>query len=200
MGALSSGAARPYAADRDGLTLGEAAAWVVVMRDDLAEELSLPELGRVLAWGASCDAAHVTAPDTEARQLERAIRLALTGGKSENLAGIVGHGTGTVYNDAAEVAALRRIFPGPAAPPLLSVKGVTGHTLGATGLVQVIAGLSALESGVWPGAECGAAELMADARPFAAARALGGEARDFLSLTVGFGGLNDCILIRGGRR
>lgn len=203
LGALSPTVARPYSATRDGLTLGEAAAGVVLMRDELAERLGLPELGRVMGWGASCDAAHITAPDASGIHLAEAIRRALEAGRcpASGLAGIVGHGTGTVYNDAAELAGLSRALGETDGGPLFSLKGTVGHTLGATGVLQLITGLLAVKQGRWPGANYLAAAdtVMPEAagRLGRAARPVTG--RRFLSIAIGFGGLNNVLLAEGRR-
>ncbi len=133
LGALSaSGVCRPYDDARDGLLLGEAAGWILVS--------SQRARCRIAGWGQSADAGHATAPDCSGRYLAMAgsRALAMAGRNPGEVGLIAGHGTGTRYNDAAELAAFGRIF-GDNLPPLFSVKKEYGHTLGATGVLQVIA-------------------------------------------------------------
>ena len=127
LGALAATTPRPYSQDRDGMTLGEAAAAVV-----LTARPKQP-CGRITAWGETCDAAHITAPDRAGTWLGRACQTALAG---RTPAAIIGHGTGTVYNDDAELAALTSLMP--TLPPLFSLKANLGHTMGATGVIQAI--------------------------------------------------------------
>ena len=181
LGAVSPDVCRPYDADRNGLTLGESAAAVL-----LSPRGDGP--GRILGAAENCDAAHITAPDLEGRQLRRIIRR-LTG--RGPVGGIIGHGTGTVYNDQAEIAALRAVFPA-GTPPLFSLKGNFGHTLGATGVLQLALGLELARSRRMP-PQAGLRRAMPGANVAGAARELDNSV--MLSLNVGFGGLNSAVLL-----
>ena len=183
LGALSPAVCRPYDRGRDGLTLGEAAAAVLLA--PAAEDAPR----RILRCAGNCDAAHITAPDLEGKVLRRAIAQALGDAPA---AGIIGHGTGTVYNDQAEVAALQAVFP-DGMPPLFSLKGNFGHTLGATGVLQAVLGLEFAARRQLP-PQAGLREAMPGAAVAAVARTLGAPAR-LLSLNVGFGGLNSALLL-----
>ena len=119
---------RPLSADRDGINLGEGAAVFVMRREGAGVAL--------LGVGESSDAHHLTAPDPEGKGAEAAMRAALA---DANLApdevGYVNlHGTGTVYNDAMECAAVRRVFGDRVA--CSSTKPLTGHCLGAAGAIE----------------------------------------------------------------
>lgn len=132
--ALSPRPTRPLAADRDGINLGEGAAVFVMRR---AEDV--PRGGpsvALLGVGESSDAHHLTAPDPEGRGAEAAMRAALADAKlPPSAVGYVNlHGTGTVYNDAMECAAVRRVFGDGV--PCSSTKPLTGHALGAAGAVE----------------------------------------------------------------
>ena len=183
LGALSASVCRPYDLHRDGLTLGEAAAALLLG----TEEDDGP--GRILRCAENCDAAHITAPDLEGKTLRRAIEQATDG---VPVAGIIGHGTGTVYNDQAEVAALRALFPA-GMPPLFSLKGNFGHTLGATGVLQCALGLEFAVRGILP-PQAGLRQPMEGANAAATMRELDTPTR-FLSLNVGFGGLNSAVVL-----
>ena len=129
--ALSPSPTRPLAADRDGLNLGEGAAFFLLRRA-AAGERGVALLG----VGESSDAYHLTAPDPEGRGAEAAMRLALedAGLVPEEIDYINLHGTGTTYNDAMECAAVRRVFGDGVA--CSSTKPMTGHCLGAAGAVE----------------------------------------------------------------
>ena len=181
LGALSKTVCRPYDAERDGLTLGEAAGALL---------LSSEPGGMGLLSGAAenCDAAHITSPDLSGAVLVKACRAALNGAPP---AGVIGHGTGTIYNDRAEIAALNTLFP-EGAPPIFSLKGNFGHTLGATGVLQIALGLELARRGVLP-PQAGLKDPMAGANAAKTPRPLAG--KTLLSLNVGFGGLNSAMVL-----
>lgn len=134
----------PFAADRAGMWLGEAAAAVLLTRDG-------PAVARYLGGGTSGDGVHMTAPDRTGAGLARAISHALREANASNadVAWVSAHATSTRFNDAMEAAALRSVF-GDAAPPVHGLKPVTGHTLGASGLVEVALCVEALRHRVRP--------------------------------------------------
>ena len=181
LGALSKGVSRPYDATRDGLTLGEAASALLLSGEPGGT-------GRIIGAAESGDAAHITSPDLTGSMLAEACRAALGG---ETPAGVVGHGTGTVYNDQAEGAALGTLFPN-SPPPLFSLKGNLGHTLGATGVLQIALGLELARRGVMP-PQSGLQTPMPGANVAARPRKLSGS--KLLSLNVGFGGLNSAVVL-----
>ncbi len=194
LGAMSSQPARPFDAERDGLTLGEAAGAVLLLDADLARHCQMPILALVNGWGMSCDAKHMTAPDASGKALSRAVKLALqrAGIAADEIGGIMAHGTGTIYNDAMEMAALRRSFT--AAKPLFSTKFGTGHTLAAAGIIQTAMALKVLENQVIPGQgnlNCplpGAEEWVQPAPRSITSSPL-------LVVNAGFGGINAALII-----
>jgi 3-oxoacyl-[acyl-carrier-protein] synthase-1/3-oxoacyl-[acyl-carrier-protein] synthase II len=145
--ATSSGQPRPFRAERDGMALGEGVALLALTGDAQAR------FGHVRGFGASTDAVHITAPDRSGEGLARAATAALSDAalKPSDVDFVSVHGTGTSFNDAAEAAALRRVF-GAAATELHlhAFKPVVGHTLGAAGALEALAALSGLENGVLP--------------------------------------------------
>ena len=142
---MSPGAGRPFDVNRDGLILGEAAGYVVLMSEEKLLKQKKTSLGILRSWGISSDAHHITAPDRAGKGLQRAIVNALQTGAiaREHLAAICAHGTGTVHNDAMEIVAFNGIF-GNAVPPAFSIKGAIGHCLGACGLIEIIVASQAL--------------------------------------------------------
>ena len=181
LGALSKTTCRPYDANRDGLTLGEAAGALLL-------SLEPDGLGRLTGAAENCDASHITSPDLSGTMLARACRAALGG---DAPAGVVGHGTGTIYNDQAEVAALNTLFP-ENPPPLFSLKGNFGHTLGATGVLQIALGAELARRQLLP-PQANLNSPMAGANVAKDARKLAG--KRLLSLNVGFGGLNSAVVL-----
>ncbi|HEY2819322.1 MAG TPA: beta-ketoacyl-[acyl-carrier-protein] synthase family protein [Casimicrobiaceae bacterium] len=186
---LSSAPCRPYDVERDGISIGEAAAFFLLERAPGAGSIAL------LGTGESSDAYHMSAPHPEGQGARRAMEAAL------RAAGLVPdaidyvnlHGTGTPGNDAAEDVAVHGLFG--AAVPVNSTKGMTGHTLGAAGAVEAILSVIAIEEGRFPGS---AGTRTVDPALHARYEMQGGE-RDIahvLSNSFGFGGSN-CSLVFG---
>jgi len=148
--ALDKYAARPFDRKRSGLSLGEAAAYVVLMSEARALRDGREIVGEVAGWGMSNDANHMTGPSRTGEGMVLAIRKALKSAHAdEKQIGIISaHGTGTVFNDAMEIKAFTTVFSDKA--PVYSIKGGTGHTMGATGLVEMIIALRALKEGCVP--------------------------------------------------
>ena len=188
LNALAAELPRPYDANRTGMSLGEAAAAVIVT-------CKPPPSGQsacLAGYGESCDAAHITAPDTQGTWLAEAIRRAVP--QDFTPSSVIGHGTGTIYNDQAELNALRTAFPGYKLP-LFSLKGNLGHTLGATGVLQVVAAMGILGSGQFP-PQAGLETPPPEAEKMVAKclRELS-SIPSVLSINAGFGGLNNALLL-----
>lgn len=140
--AVSPEPCRPFSADRRGITIGEAAASVLVTTD---RDLLTPQSVRILGAATRNDANHISGPSRTGEGLYRSIQSALT--ESEltpaDIDYISAHGTATLYNDEMEAVALNRV--GLQTVPVNSLKGYYGHTLGASGLVETVIGLHALQ-------------------------------------------------------
>ena len=157
MGALSTrnddpaSASRPFDAERDGFVMGEGAAFLVLERWDLAEERGAEILGEVVGYGRTCDAHHITAPSPGGAGAAACMQLALTDAGLEPAAigHVNAHGTSTPLNDAAESEAITKVF-GDDGPPVTSIKGVTGHLIGAAGAVETVASLLSARTGIVP--------------------------------------------------
>ncbi len=145
--ALDPEGARPFDAERHGLSVGEAAGFALLMSAERAERENRKSLGELAGWGMSNDANHMTGPSRDGGALARAIETALSRAKvpSENVSMVCAHGTGTPYNDSMELKAFKTVFTKPC--PLFSVKGGTGHTMGAAGLVETLLTLRAQREG-----------------------------------------------------
>jgi 3-oxoacyl-[acyl-carrier-protein] synthase II len=144
-------ASRPFDADRDGFVMGEGAGFVVLQRlDDVAASGRQP-LGLILGHASTADAHHLVAPSPGGEGAVRCMALALAdaGVKPGDVAHVNAHGTSTVLNDRAEAAALRTLFGG-SCPPVMAVKGSTGHMVGGSGAVEVITSLISLRERLVP--------------------------------------------------
>ena len=144
----STAPCRPFDVARDGISIGEAAAFAVLERlpDDLQGGSVL-----LLGVGESSDAYHMSAPHPEGQGAKRAMHAALTAASLEpsDVDYINLHGTGTPSNDRAESQAITSIF-GPTTP-CSSTKGATGHTLGAAGALEAMICALSIKNGLMPG-------------------------------------------------
>ena len=138
---------RPLDASREGLNLGEGAAYVVLMRDTLADG-STDVMCRLSGYANTNDAYHQTAlsDEGEGPYLAMTQALAASGLSPAQIGYINMHGTGTVNNDSAEGTAIRRIF-GEQAPKVSSTKSFTGHTLAASGAIEAVLAANAVKHG-----------------------------------------------------
>jgi 3-oxoacyl-[acyl-carrier-protein] synthase-1/3-oxoacyl-[acyl-carrier-protein] synthase II len=186
---------RPFRVGRDGLALGEGAAIVA-----LAGPAHTALASRVLAWvtgfGSSCDGMHLTAPDPRGEGLARAARDALAdaGIAAGDVELVSAHGTATPQNDAAEAAAITQLMGTSSRVPVFAFKGTVGHTLGASGALELLAAASAMERGLSPAsAEGGGAA--ADG-VCVLDRTERSSARTALKLSSAFGGVNAALVVR----
>ena len=138
MTALSkTGLSRPFDGGRDGFCIAEGAAVLVLEEREAALARGARLYGEVLGAASTCDAHHITAPSPGGAGAAACMRLALADAelRPEDVRAINAHGTSTPLNDAAEAAAVTTVF-GPGAVPVSSIKGVTGHGLGAAGALE----------------------------------------------------------------
>ena len=198
LGALSkAGISRPFDARRDGFVMGEGAGALILESEEHAKARGVPIRGRVVGYGASNDAFHITEPDREGRGATAAMVNALRDAEAQpgDVGYVNAHGTSTPYNDKVETLALHAVFNG-GAPPVSSTKSAIGHLLGAAGAVEAVAALGAIERGLLPPTinyeepdpECDLDYVPDGPR----------EAPDLklaLSNSFGFGGQNACLAI-----
>ena len=143
----------PYDAARDGLVLGEGGCMMVLEELEHAKARGAKIYGEVLGYGMTCDAYHITSPSPDgsyaAKAMEEAIREA--GLRPEDIAYFNAHGTSTPLNDKYETLAIRRVFGEKFGElSVSSTKSQSGHLLGASGALESIATLLALEEGILP--------------------------------------------------
>lgn len=142
---------RPYAADRDGMTLGEGAAMLVLETLESAQARNAPILGEIVGFGMSADANHITQPQAEGAAAAMRKALADANASPDEVGYINAHGTGTQANDATEAAAIHQVFGARASQiPLSSTKSLHGHAIGASGALEALATVIALEEGRLP--------------------------------------------------
>ena len=142
---------KPFDATRDGFIFGEGAAVFVLERLDLALARNAKIYGEILGAGSNADAHHITAPSPGGVGAIACMRLALddAGLSPSDIKQVNAHGTSTPLNDAAEASAVAEVF-GASKPPMTSIKGVTGHPLGAAGALEAAAVLLSFEHKLIP--------------------------------------------------
>ena len=187
----------PFDRRRNGFVMGEGAGALVLEEYEHAKARGARIYGEIAGYGSTCDAYHVTAPDSEAKASGKAIADALSeSGYSGDpaLIYINAHGTSTPLNDKTETRAIKNAF-GDAAYKLhiSSTKSMTGHLLGAAGAIEAIASLLALREQIIPptiGYREADPECDLDYTPNTALETPLALA---LSTSLGFGGHNACI-------
>ena len=149
-----SRASRPFDADRDGFVMGEGAGVLVLETKEHAEKRGARIYAEIVGYSATCDAFHVTTPDTESKALTKCMNQALDEAKisKEQVAYVNAHGTSTPYNDRSETVALKNVFGDYAKNGLCvsSTKSMTGHLLGAAGAIEAAAVCKAIEDNIVP--------------------------------------------------
>jgi 3-oxoacyl-(acyl-carrier-protein) synthase len=193
---LSPSGCRPFDKKRDGLSLGEGGGWLL-LSNRKGPFNRKADIYCLTGWGITCDATHITAPCRQGSGLIAAISQAMAG-TTEMVGGINAHGTGTVYNDAMEITAFKKVWDtspktGDKPPPICSVKGCIGHCLGAAGIIEAALSLKSLETQTLP-PTVGIMEPEADAPPISGRTAIPLLSSSILSCNSGFGGINAAIL------
>ena len=203
MDAMSeSGISRPFDRRRDGFVMGEGAGILILEEEQVARERGDRILGRVIGYGATSDAHHLTAPEPHGKGAMAAIKLAMRDAEVEpsDVIYINAHGTSTPLNDRAETEAIKAIFGDRAKEvPVSSTKSAIGHLLGAAGAVEAIATLLALRDRMAPPTlnyEEPDEEMDLDYVPNEARALQNGDSRAIaISNSFGFGGHNAVLCI-----
>jgi 3-oxoacyl-[acyl-carrier-protein] synthase II/nodulation protein E len=209
MRVVSPTSCRPFATDRDGMTLGEGAAMLTLEPLETALARGARIYAEIVGFGMSADAHHITQPRAEGAALAIGRAIADAAGSGiHNPASRVGyinaHGTGTPTNDAVEAAAIHQAL-GEFAPhiPVGATKSLTGHSIGAAGAIEALATVLALDAGSLP-YTAGVAEvdptlnldvIIGESRVLPLGKAA--TRRDIaLSNSLAFGGLNAVLAFR----
>lgn len=141
----------PFDKERHGFVMGEGAGMLMLEELEHAQKRGATILGEIVGYGSNCDASHMTAPLKDGSGAADAIELALAEAAiaASEIGYVNAHGTATPANDAAETAALKRVFGKRAYDiPISSTKSMTGHLLGAGGGIEAIACVKTLQEGV----------------------------------------------------
>ena len=191
----------PFNANRNGFVMGEGAGVLILESLENAQKRGAKIYAEVVGYGNSCDAHHVTAPSPDGIPASRAIKQSLTEAgfdPEKDLLYINAHGTSTPLNDKTETAAIKLAMGEEAARKAIisSTKSMTGHMLGATGAVELIAATLTVKNGIVtptigldePDPEC---DL--DYTPNFARKA---DITLAISNSLGFGGHNGCVAVR----
>lgn len=189
----------PFDKERSGFVMGEGAGLIVLEEYEHAKARGAHIYAEMVGYGATCDAYHITAPAPEGEGGARCMQQALedAGLQPEAIDYINAHGTSTPMNDKYETMAIKTVFKEHAQQlAVSSTKGMTGHMLGATGGVEAVACVKALEEGIIPATinyreqdpDCDLDIVPNEAR-----------AKDIeyaLSNSLGFGGHNAAIIFK----
>jgi 3-oxoacyl-[acyl-carrier-protein] synthase II len=198
MTALStSGVSRPFDKDRDGFVMAEGAGVLVLEELEHALARGATPLAELLGAASTADAHHITAPAPGGSGAVSCMELALAdaGVNADDVAHVNAHGTSTPLNDAAEAEAIVKVL-GADGPPVTSIKGITGHSLGAAGALEAVATVLSIQHGRIP-PTANHVEPEADLAPI---DVVTGDGRDWtpgpaLSNSFGFGGHNGCLVL-----
>ncbi len=187
---------KPFDATRDGFVFGEGAAVFVLERLDLAVKRGAKIYGEILGAGSNADAHHITAPSPGGVGAIACMKLALedAGINADQIKQVNAHGTSTPLNDAAEAHAVEAVF-GSNNTPMTSIKGVTGHPLGAAGALEAAAVLLSFEHKLIPPTANTTVvdpEMKVD---IVTGKARAWEPGPTISNNFGFGGHNGSIII-----
>jgi nodulation protein E len=193
---LSADTCRPFSKTRSGFVLGEGAAMLVLETRENARSRDAHIYAELLGFGMSADAVDITAPDVGGAT--RAIAAALKDARlnADDIDYVNAHGTGTILNDKSEAEALHKIFASRIERlPVSSTKGVLGHSLGATGALELAATALALQAQTMPPTanfEEFDPECALDCIPNTARKA---PIRNAISNSFAFGGLNAVLAL-----
>jgi len=143
-------ASRPFDRRRNGFVLSEGAGLLVLERPAHAAARGAAGYADIAGWAATTDAHHITTPRPDGTGAAEAMRRALTDAQitPRDIGYVNAHGTSTKLGDAAEALAIRTVFA--TSPPVSSIKGNTGHMLGASGAVEAAVTAAAICSGTLP--------------------------------------------------
>ena len=194
----NAGISMPFDERRDGFVIAEGAAVLVMELWEHAVDRGASILAEFMGSASTADAHHITAPSPGGVGAIQCIRLALedAGLSPADITYVNAHGTSTSLNDAAEAAAVAKVFGTDPGPAMNSIKGVTGHSFGAAGAIEAVSVVLSMEKRSIP-PTLGLEILDPELPPV---DIVGGEARDWepapaMSNSFGFGGHNGSLII-----
>lgn len=191
---LSPDLCRPFSKGRLGLILSEGAGMLVLEAEEHAAARGAPSIARLGGFACSADAGDMFNPSEDGMAQVMREAIARAGLCVADVDYINAHGTGTTANDLTETRAIKAVFGADSAPPVSSIKSMTGHGLGASGGVEAVATVLALSRGIMPPTanfvepdpECDLDYIPLKARP--------AKLKTALSNSFAFGGLNASLL------
>ncbi len=194
--ALDVNSSKPFDKERAGLSLGEAAGYVLLMSRERAEKEGIKAVFSLTGSGQSNDANHMTGPSRDGAGLSRAVLKALESAEIERdtPAFIAAHGTGTQYNDSMEMKGYKKVFSSPL--PVFSVKGAMGHPMAGAGLVQLLVAVQCLKTGMIP-PTVGLSDVDPEADGWASPHAVPFKGNHGIVVNAGFGGINAALCLEG---
>ena len=187
---LSSSPCRPFDKNRDGLSLGEGAGWLLLSSEKEAQTDTLSPC-LLDSWSISCDATHITAPCRRGSGLIRVLDDIISN-STQPIGAVNAHGTGTIYNDAMELLAFGNSLQNEV--PICSVKGCIGHCLGGAGLIEAAISMKSLEENLIP-PTVGLSEPENGDMNLSGLDPLTLLHPSILSCNSGFGGINAAVLL-----
>ena len=188
----------PFDAERNGFVMGEGSGALILEEYEHAKKRGATIYAELIGYGVSCDAFHMTAPDTEANGAAACFTMALNDANitADQIDYINAHGTSTPLNDKLETLGVKKVFGDQTNVMLSSTKGHTGHLLGAAGAVEAIITVKSLQDGFVPGTinysqpdpECDLDIVPNQGRKM--------DIEYALSNSLGFGGHNACVIFK----
>ncbi len=193
-------ASRPFDKDRNGFVLSEGAGILILEEYERAKKRGAKIYAELIGYGATGDGHHITAPLEDGSGATEAMKLAL---EQANIAPdkidyINAHGTSTELNDAAESLAIKNVFGAHAYKlPVSSTKSCIGHTLGASGAIELVVCCKTIEKGViHPTANLDQVADECDPKmDYVPKQARSAKVNVALSNSLGFGGHNSTLII-----
>ncbi|RPI19501.1 MAG: beta-ketoacyl-[acyl-carrier-protein] synthase family protein [Ignavibacteriae bacterium] len=197
LGTMSPTMLKAFDKTHDGTILGEGAAFIVLVNSQ-NKHLVKKQYGSIVGSASSNDASGFTAPDLTGQSVVMAIRRCLQDAHLDHtqVEIINAHGSGTVINDTVELKAYNALFQSQKKPIIFATKGNLGHTLGATGAMEVVALLLAIKMGKVPPVyllDSPISDYLVPAQKNITKKAT---FQNGLSITLGFGGYNTCIAVQ----
>lgn len=183
---VSSEACRPFDMERTGLSLGEAAATMILSRQ------SQPQAWGIVTGAVRNDAFHISSPAKDGEGACQALRQVMQGVSPSQLAFINAHGTATMFNDQMESVAIERA--GLSSVPVNGYKGYYGHTMGAAGVLETILSMAALDDHTILGTK-GFEEAGVSGKIRLVASSEATDKQAFVKVISGFGGCNAALLV-----
>ncbi len=153
LGAMSKTTCSPFSKERDGITIGEGAGFVILESLDSAQERGANILGEITGYSMYCDAYHLNTPDPQGIMAAKSIEKSIENSKLKvsEIDCISPHGTGTYSNDLQEANAIYSIFGDSANTiPISATKSSLGHCMGAASAMEMIASIKSLETNTIP--------------------------------------------------